>query len=527
MQEIARIKLLTPDIASKIAAGEVVERPASVLKELLENSIDSGAKKIDVSILGGGIKSIVVVDDGTGIMPDDLALAVQQHATSKISNEQDLASINSLGFRGEALASINSVARLSIISHTKHQQHAFCISNNHISAAAHPIGTTVKVTDLFYNLPARRKFLRSERTEYIHLEEVFRRIALSNFDVAFSLHNQGKLVKTLPACSEQAAKNKRLMSLCGKQALCDASNIEAEQNGLKLWGWLGSAAQARSQEPHQYFFINGRIIRDRLINHAIRQAYQPLCLEGKMPFYCLYLELDPESLDVNVHPTKHEVRFRDARIIHAFLTQIITSALNRDIVLNRGSLESELGGSKYGLNMQIPKIDQEYKILAVFENKMVVAQRQDSLILINVLAMHNALLLKTLLMDAVACELVIPYTVILPDNLEVSQEFFLWCKQFGFIVEHFGPRQLVLRAVPSVLHSMKLSHEALFSKLYLLWSQRADKQTCLIHIINCITYADDFAVSAVKQCLKHIDIIPNHGFWREFSLEQLLKLCEA
>lgn len=208
-----RIKLLTADIASKIAAGEVVERPASVLKELMENSIDAEATQIDVCIERGGIQLIKVSDNGVGILQEDLVLALQQHATSKISSAHDLASIASLGFRGEALASIDSVARLSITSHTEQQQHACIISANKISAAAHPIGTTVQVCDLFYNIPARRKFLRSERTEYQYLEEVFRRIALSNFDVGFSLTNHGKLVKSLPPCRDQASRTRRLINL--------------------------------------------------------------------------------------------------------------------------------------------------------------------------------------------------------------------------------------------------------------------------------------------------------------------------
>lgn len=525
--EATRIKLLTPDIASKIAAGEVVERPSSVLKELLENSIDAGATKIDISIVNGGIKNITVVDNGSGILPEDLTLAVQQHATSKITDVHDLSIITSLGFRGEALASINSVAKLSIISHTGHQPHAFCINGNNISAAAHPIGTTVKVTDLFYNIPARRKFLRSERTEYIYLEEIFRRIALSNFNIAFSLQHQGKIVKNLPACVDQASKNRRLMNLCGKQILAGAITIDAEQNGLSLWGWLGSVEHARSQEPHQYFFINGRIIRDRLINHAIRQVYQPLCAEGKMPFYCLYLELDPATLDVNVHPTKHEVRFRDARIIHTFLTQTLVSALNKDTIPKQSLLESGFSKHNYGLDMQIPSVGQTYKILAILENKMIVVQKNSRLILINVIVMHNTMLLQTLLEDSVACDLSTPLTVTLSNNLDFDEQFFVWCKQFGFTVECLGPQQLILRAMPLALHSMAFKQEILLPKLYLLWSGQADRQTCFKHIIDCINYTDDFATNVAQQCLQNLDVVPNQGFWREFSLEQLIRLCEV
>lgn len=323
----ARIKLLDESLASQIAAGEVIERPASVLKELLENSIDAGAKQIDVAIQRGGIQMISVRDNGSGIEQADLGLALQQHATSKIHNIQDLANIASLGFRGEALASINSVAKLTITSRTNNSDAAWSIQGSEISPAAHPIGTTMLMRDLFYNVPARRKFLRSERTEYIYLEEVFRRIALSNFEVGFSLKNQDKLVKNLLPCKDLTAQTRRVEALCGQQVLQKALHIDIEQNGLRLYGWLGLPSAARSQENHQYFFINQRVIRDRLINHAIREVYSTLCLPGKMPFYCLYLELDPIALDVNVHPTKHEVRFRDARIIHEFLTQALRSSL--------------------------------------------------------------------------------------------------------------------------------------------------------------------------------------------------------
>lgn len=303
----------------------MVDRPASVIKELLENSIDAGATQIDLTIEGGGIQLIAVRDNGGGILKEDLNLALEQHATSKIATAQDLAQINSLGFRGEALASIASVSRLQIMSNTADQEHGWRVTDTQITPVAHPVGTTVEMRDLFYNLPARRKFLRSARTEYLYAEELFRRIALSRFDIAFSLRNQQKLLKNLPRCQDAAAQLRRINKLCGKRQ--DLLFIDAEQNGMRLWGWLGAPANARNQEPHQYFFINGRIIRDRLINHAVRQIYQPLCAPGTLAFYCLYLELDPIALDVNVHPTKHEVRFRDPRVVHAFITEILRSAV--------------------------------------------------------------------------------------------------------------------------------------------------------------------------------------------------------
>jgi DNA mismatch repair protein MutL len=324
----ARIKLLSTEIANQVAAGEVIERPASVLKELLENSIDAGATQIAINIQRGGIQLIQVRDNGSGIDKEDLLLALQQHATSKIRTATDLANISSLGFRGEALASIKSVSKLILQSHAANAEHAWSVQDETITPVAHPIGTTIIVRDLFYNLPARRKFLRSERTEFLHLEEVFRRIALSNFSVAFSFKHQDKLLKNLLVCQDSEAQTRRVINLCGHQVMQHALRIDVEQNGLRLWGWIGLPQAARSQEEHQYFFINNRVIRDRLINHALREVYNPLCAPGKMPFYCLYLELDPVALDVNVHPTKHEVRFRDARIVHEFITQALRSSLD-------------------------------------------------------------------------------------------------------------------------------------------------------------------------------------------------------
>lgn len=368
-----------------------------MLKELLENSIDADATQIDVIIQGGGVQEIIVRDNGCGIVKEDLALALQQHATSKIATAEDLAAIYSLGFRGEALASIAAVARVQLTSHAAAQDHAWTITNDHaehvipgsspgagsgqaaasplavagisrLTPAAHPLGTTVQVKDLFYNLPARKKFLRSANTEYQHLEEVFRRIALSNFDIAFKLRSNDKLLKNLPICKDQAARLRRVAKLCGQRK--DLLYIDADQNGMRLYGWLSPATAARSQEPHQYFFINGRVIRDRLINHAIREVYQPLCAPGTMPFYCLYLELDPVALDVNVHPTKHEVRFRDPRIVHAFLGSVLRDALGAE-----ATAEPQYVPSAYTHN--------DLKILTTLGNSIVIAQSGDKLLFLN------------------------------------------------------------------------------------------------------------------------------------------------
>ena len=330
---MSRINLLSQRLANQIAAGEVVERPASVVKELMENSLDAGASRVDVDIEQGGVKLIRVRDDGCGIAAEDLSLALSRHATSKIASLDDLEAVASLGFRGEALASISSVSRLSLTSRTEHQEAASKVEvegrdmDAHVSPAAHPVGSTVEVRDLFFNTPARRKFLRTEKTEFGHVEECVRRQALSRFDTGFNLrHNQRAVQSLRPALSE-LDKERRISSLCGQQFIDNAVVINAEATGLKLWGWVALPTFSRSQADLQYFFVNGRVIRDRLVAHAVRQAYRDVLYNNRHAAFVLYLEVDPASVDVNVHPTKHEVRFRDGRLVHDFLFRTLHKAL--------------------------------------------------------------------------------------------------------------------------------------------------------------------------------------------------------
>jgi DNA mismatch repair protein MutL len=328
-----RIQPLSQQLANQIAAGEVVERPASVVKELLENSIDAGATRIDLELEQGGGKRILVLDDGAGIHCDDLPLAVRPHATSKIYNQQELEQVASLGFRGEALASIASVCRFTLSSRQQGEEGGWQVSNDgkgELSAAvpcALPPGTRIEVRDLFFNTPARRKFLRSERTEFLHVEEVLRRIALSRFDIAFSLQHNARQVLRLGAARDEAQRTRRVADVLGKGFVQHAMTLAFEAAGMRLWGWLATADYSRSQADSQYFYLNGRIIRDKLISHAVRQAYQGVLEAGRHPAYLLYLELDPQQVDVNVHPTKHEVRFRQSRLVHDFVFRALRNAL--------------------------------------------------------------------------------------------------------------------------------------------------------------------------------------------------------
>ena len=328
-----RIKRLSPQLANQIAAGEVVERPASVVKELLENSIDAGATQIDIDIEQGGIRLIRIRDNGKGMIKDDMPLALSRHATSKIYQAEDLEAVNSLGFRGEALPSISSVSRLNLRSKTSSDESGWQLVGDGREIAtepepvAHPQGTTVEVRDLFYNTPARRKFLKTEKTEFNHLEDVIKRIGLSSYDVGISLrHNQSPRLNLHPAFTQEA-KEKRIANVCGKPFIENALYLEMEAAGLKLYGWVGLPTFTRSQGDLQYFYVNGRMIKDRLVTHAVRQAYHDVIYHGRHPAYVLYFEIDPALVDVNAHPTKHEVRFREGRMVHDFLFRSLHQAL--------------------------------------------------------------------------------------------------------------------------------------------------------------------------------------------------------
>ncbi|WP_312665127.1 DNA mismatch repair endonuclease MutL, partial [Pantoea sp. CTOTU49201] len=327
------IQILPPQLANQIAAGEVVERPASVVKELVENSLDAGATRIDVDIEKGGAKLIRIRDNGCGIAKDELAMALARHATSKIASLDDLEAIMSLGFRGEALASISSVSRLTLTSRTADQSEAWQAyaegrdMDVTVKPAAHPVGTSLEVLDLFYNTPARRKFMRTEKTEFTHIDEVIRRIALARFDVAISLSHNGKLMRQYRAVIEDTQRERRLGAICGTTFMQHALRIEWQHDDLALRGWVADPNGSRQVTDLQYCYVNGRMMRDKLINHAIRQAYQTQLGDDQQPAYVLYLEIDPHQVDVNVHPAKHEVRFHQSRLVHDFIWQGVMSAL--------------------------------------------------------------------------------------------------------------------------------------------------------------------------------------------------------
>ena len=326
------IRVLPPELINQIAAGEVIERPSSVVKELVENSLDAGATRVEVDIELGGARLIRVRDDGIGIALDELPLAVASHATSKIGSFADLEHVASMGFRGEALASVASVSRFAMTSRAHGQDAAFRIEvdGGRLQAARpaqHPGGTSVEVRDLFYNVPARRKFMRAERTEFAHIDDLLKSLALARDDVEFRLSHNGKPVRTWKAATDAQAALQRVAGVLGEDFPGQSLRVDYAAAGLQLSGWVGLPTASRAQADAQYFYVNGRLVRDRIVAHAVRQAYADVLFNGRNAAFVLYLRLDPAQVDVNVHPAKHEVRFREQRLVHDFLFRTLHEAL--------------------------------------------------------------------------------------------------------------------------------------------------------------------------------------------------------
>ncbi|WP_150140415.1 DNA mismatch repair endonuclease MutL [Candidatus Enterovibrio escicola] len=341
------IRILSTRLANQIAAGEVVERPASVVKELVENSIDACATRIEVDIEKGGRKLIRIRDNGCGIKKGELELALSRHATSKIYCLDDLEAITSLGFRGEALASISSVSRLTLTSRTEMQAEAWSAyaegrnMSVQVKPAAHPVGTTVEVVDLFFNTPARRKFLRTDKTEFSHITELLKRIVLSRFDVAVTLRHNGIIIRQYRAASNDVHRKRRLAVVCGSKFIKTSVQVSLEHLNLSFHGWICLPEGARVQNDIQYCFVNQRMVKDKLINHAIRQGYESMLKLGQFVAYVLYIDIDPHQVDVNVHPTKHEVRFHQSRLVHDFIYQAVSDALQQIMASDPSSLGSK------------------------------------------------------------------------------------------------------------------------------------------------------------------------------------------
>jgi DNA mismatch repair protein MutL len=505
------IRQLPPQLIDQIAAGEVVERPASVVKELVENSLDAGATRIELEIDGGGLRQCLVRDNGRGIPRDELALALSRHATSKIASLADLERVGTLGFRGEALPSIASVSRLSVTSRAEGASSAWRVEAeggrlSEPAPAAHPEGTTVIVRELFYNTPARRRFMRKERTEFAHVERVARRLALSRFDTGFRLTREGKALFDLRPAADAGFRTRRIAEVCGEEFAAHAMEIAQAAAGLCLSGWLGLPTFSRAQPDLQYFFVNGRMIRDRLVTHALRQAYADVLFHGRHPAYVLYLEMDPALVDVNAHPTKHEVRFRDARSMHGFLYKVVERALAETRPAGgsaaaaapppatpRFGSDSQAGGwsgpsrqDAMPLGVRDTPASPEHTwaaftgpgpaaalqaadaspdcpplgyALGQLGGIYILAQNRDGLVVVDMHAAHERVLYERLKgamsgPDAAGQPLLVPLSVrVAPSEAELAESVAEELAKLGFELDRRGPDVLVVRQVPALLKS--------------------------------------------------------------------------
>ena len=510
MKSNPSIHILSPRLANQIAAGEVVERPASVVKELIENALDAGSTQIDIECEAGGIGRIRIRDNGSGIRAKELPLALSRHATSKIFDLDDLEAVGTLGFRGEALASIASVSRFDLLSAVEGESGSKVSVEGRemeplIEVSAHPRGTTVDVRDLFFNTPARRKFLKTEKTEFGHIDTVVSRQALSRFDVGFRLVYQGRVTRQLPPALSENAQSERVANLLGRGFIDAALPVDSTAIGLRLKGWACRATFNRAQADCQYVFVNGRIVRDKLLSHALRQAYRDVLFHGRHPCYLLYLELDPAQVDVNVHPTKHEVRFRDSRLIYDFLRRSVLRVLADDrpdqvLEQDRSSRETstdqqsvashyqtdirfrEHTDTSNGFDMlsRVTKPSQSIAptedsgeadippmgyALAQLHGVYILSQTRDGMIIVDMHAAHERITyeaLKQALDDRglVSQPLLIPITVHVSQReaslVEEAHDLF---EQFGLGVQRVGPETIRIEHVPAILR--QASHEYL------------------------------------------------------------------
>jgi DNA mismatch repair protein MutL len=493
------IQLLPGHLINQIAAGEVVERPASVVKELVENSLDAGARSISIDIISGGEKLIRVRDDGAGIPREQIGLALSRHATSKISSLEDLEAVVSLGFRGEALPSVASVARLILTTSTGEEAWKVEADKGVIGEpvpAAHPVGTTVEVHDLFYNTPARKKFLRTERTEFKHIDKWIRRLALARPDVAFAVSHNRRAVLNLKVADETDEILQRIGKLCGDEFATQTLFIDRESDDIALSGWIGLPTFNRSQADLQYWFVNGRSITDRTLSHAVRHAYRDVLFHGRFPAYVLFLSMNPALVDANAHPAKHEVRFRNGREVHGIVSQAIEFALRgtrpggHDVIPARPKIigskiyqQSAMSLSPGGQvsTSSVSEAMAGYQALTDIEMTeraipagaevpplgfaiaqlagiYILAENADGLVVVDMHAAHERIVYEKLKASfddksIVTQPLLVPVTIAVSESeanrAEESAEIF---SRLGLLVDRSGPTSLLIRQVPALLN---------------------------------------------------------------------------
>ncbi len=583
---ISQVRLLPDHLINQIAAGEVIERPASVVKELLDNSLDAGASKIVIDIEHGGVGLIRVKDNGIGIHQDDLKLALTRHATSKITQLDDLQHLITMGFRGEALPSIASISRLTVTSGFQESDHAWMIKSEgredptgvEAEPASHPVGTTVDIRDLFFNVPARRKYLRTERTEFYQIQQLVRHFSISHPEIAVRLTHNGRQIVDLKSITDNDGK-KRVSDVCGTRFMQNACRIDAQDREIKLTGWVGNADAARTMNDAQFFCLNGRCIKDKRINHAIVQAYQDILPEGRYATFALYLQMDPSMVDVNVHPAKTEVRFREGRTIHDF----IYSALNRilsdqntityqesvikNVVPDARSIsvshlksrpnyqqensqgEVKESGATYFPDLKTVKV-KETKISQNFNQdfeqeadqkiakvgEVLLVKEDDQLILINIKEASAAICLQQLKLElesgsVISKPLLFPVNIIFGKNdIKLFNEYSKLLSEVGIILSEneFGPMQL--RQLPAIVSIQNLDQflTMILSFLKQLASQHLDDRKLELITRLANYHSQKFILSEPQKFIEEIDRkfskIESQSWLRKLSAEELLTM---
>lgn len=573
-----RIHLLDSVLSNQIAAGEVIERPASVVKELIENSLDANATKITTDIVEGGQSLICVSDNGVGIYHDDLSLALMRHATSKIHTYDDLMRVTSLGFRGEALASIASVSRMKMISATKEMNHGFYIKNNldgtidTPAPIAHPIGTTVEVADLFYQTPARRKFLRAERTEFLHIETMMHRLALARCDVAFQLSHNQKEIFSFSSAVTLEDQEKRVAHIFGNEFMSHALHIMYESHALKLTGWIAEPRFSRAQSDLQMIYINGRFVRDKLISHAIREAYHDVLFHGRYPAFLLYLDVDPLAVDVNVHPTKQEVRFKDSQTIFAFVKRGVQEALKNirpaAIVHSNSTDCCEVQANfpdQQSMSFKVTEQMKSYHALHgstdIDENKReenfplgfakaqihdvyILAQNELGMVLVDMHAAHERILYEKMKKNADK-NTIVQQPLLIPIVLELSAselhafETHHDCfSKMGFLIHMIGKNQIAIREVPALIKNKKI--EILIRDVLsdLITKEKSTRiESVMNHVLSTVSChaalraPHPLTLIEMNAILRDMENTENSGCcnhgrptWKQFSFSELDKL---
>jgi DNA mismatch repair protein MutL len=581
-----RIQVLPSHLINQIAAGEVIERPASVVKELLENSLDAGADAIEVDIEQGGLRRIRVRDNGCGISQGELPLALSRHATSKIATLDDLERIESFGFRGEALPSIASVSRLRLSSTAAGAATGWSLQGEGAAPlpepvpVAHPVGTTVDVVDLFYNTPARRKFMRTEATEFKHIEQLVRSLALSCFPVALTLQHNQRVVFQLPRAPSREAQEQRLARVCGPVFLEQVIHVEHAAAGMALRGWVAQPTFSRSQPDLQFFYVNHRMVRDKLVTHAVRRAYADVLYQGRHPAFVLFLEMDPAAVDVNAHPAKQEVRFRDSRLVHDFLSRTLQEALARirpdagqaasrppspaamptwpgDVPVQAGmALDVREQIAAYAALHPRPspaatpagKPDAaDYPLgfaLAQLHGVYILAQNARGLVLVDMHAAHERITYEGL-KSSYAAQGIRSQPLLVPLGLRVSRGEADACEShqegfaaLGFEIDRSGPEQLLVRRVPVLLHDAAIDalvRDVLSDLIEHGASQRLqDAMNEILSTMAChgsVRANRRLAVEEMNALLRELEITErggqcNHGrpTWVQIDLAELDKL---